>query len=81
MPQNWGGGVEVVLPNVSYLDSKNVLFVPGHNGTAVVVYDSTNDKIVVKRPSDFNNDFNGDFGGLAYSASDFNNDYNRDFGA
>lgn len=31
-----GSGVEVDLPNVSYLEAKNVLFVPGNSGTATV---------------------------------------------
>ena len=40
-----GGGVEVDLPNVSYLESKNTLFVPGNSGTATVKVNSTTGEI------------------------------------
>ena len=40
-----GNGVEVNLPNVSYLEDSNVLFVPGAEGTATVKYNSTTGEI------------------------------------
>lgn len=42
-----GSGVEVNLPNVSYLQEANVLFVPGSDDTATVVYNSNTGEIEV----------------------------------
>ena len=42
-----GSGAEVELPNVAYLDDKNILFIGGDEGNAVVKYNSSRDKIEV----------------------------------
>lgn len=36
-----GSGIEVDLPNVSYLEGKNVLYVPGENSTATIKVDGS----------------------------------------
>ena len=46
-----GGGVKVDLPNISYLEGKNTLFVPGHEGQATVVYNSNTGEIEVENAS------------------------------
>ena len=40
-----GGGVKVKLPNVSYLEGKNTLFIPGNKGQATVKVNSTTGEI------------------------------------
>ena len=48
-----GEGVEVNLPNVSYLEDSNVLFVPGNEGTSTVKYNSTTGEIEADTNPDY----------------------------
>lgn len=45
-----GSGVKVDLPNVSYLEGKNVLFIPGDQGQETVKVNSDTGEIEIKGP-------------------------------
>lgn len=48
-----GSGVDVDLPNVAYLDGKNVVFAPGNSGTATLEVDANTGNLQVMPPPDY----------------------------
>lgn len=51
-----GNGYDVDLPNVSYLEGKNVLYIPGENSTATIKVNSSG-KIEIELPIDYSTQY------------------------
>ena len=83
-----GSGIEVDLPNVSYLEGKNVLYVPGENDTAIVKVNSDTGEIERELPPDYSTMYltfeviqGGTFTFTGAESSGYNLKYSLDDGA